>query len=122
MRTVNIAELKTSLSTYLNFAKAGEDVIIRDRNTPVARLVPYVAVDATEEVFERVAKGLCVCRRRNGTPKHFQSFHKPGMWETPVRRRLSMTGTKAHKRGCRVLGQQHVSAIVHRAGRQYPSP
>jgi prevent-host-death family protein len=45
MRTVNIAELKNRLSTYLNFAKAGEEVIIRDRNRPVARLVPYVAID-----------------------------------------------------------------------------
>lgn len=58
MRTVNIAELKNRLSTYLNFAKAGEEVIIRDRNKPVARLVPYVAVDATEEELELVAKGL----------------------------------------------------------------
>ncbi len=58
MRTVNIAELKNRLSTYLNFAKAGEEVIIRDRNKPVARLVPYVAADASEEELELVAKGL----------------------------------------------------------------
>ncbi len=43
MRSVNIAELKNRLSAYITFAKAGEEVIIRDRNRPVAKLVPFVA-------------------------------------------------------------------------------
>ena len=41
MRTVNIAELKNKLSTYITYAKAGETVVIRDRNTPVAQLTPF---------------------------------------------------------------------------------
>jgi prevent-host-death family protein len=57
MRTVNIAELKNRLSAYLTYAKAGEKIIIRDRNRPVAKLVPYVPVDATEEELELVAAG-----------------------------------------------------------------
>lgn len=57
MRTVNIAELKNRLSTYLTYAKAGEEVVIRDRNRPVAKLVPYVAVDATDEELQLVAEG-----------------------------------------------------------------
>ncbi len=41
MRSVNIAELKNRLSRYLTFAKGGEEIIIRDRNLPVAKLVPF---------------------------------------------------------------------------------
>ncbi len=37
---VSVARLKARLSEYLARAKAGEPVIITDRGTPVARLVP----------------------------------------------------------------------------------
>ena len=36
MRSVNVAELKNRLSKYLTFAKGGEEIVIRDRNLPVA--------------------------------------------------------------------------------------
>jgi antitoxin (DNA-binding transcriptional repressor) of toxin-antitoxin stability system len=59
MRTVNIAELKNRLSTYITYAKAGETVIIRDRNTAVAQLVPMPLNDSlTDEERELVAAGL----------------------------------------------------------------
>jgi antitoxin (DNA-binding transcriptional repressor) of toxin-antitoxin stability system len=38
MRSVNVAELKNRLSKYLSFAKGGEEVVIRDRKLPVAKL------------------------------------------------------------------------------------
>ena len=49
MRSVNVAELKDQLSKYLTFAKAGEEVVIRDRNLPVAKLVPFSAEGADEQ-------------------------------------------------------------------------
>lgn len=58
MRSVNIAELKDRLSAYITFAKAGETVVIRDRNRPVAKLIPFVAEDASDEELELVAKGV----------------------------------------------------------------
>jgi prevent-host-death family protein len=57
MRSVNVAELKNRLSTYLTFAKAGEVVVIRDRNLPVAKLVPISSEDASEEELLLVATG-----------------------------------------------------------------
>ncbi len=57
MQTVNIAELKASLSSWLQIAKSGEEVIIKDRNTPVARLLPCVTKDMTEHERELVARG-----------------------------------------------------------------
>lgn len=58
MRTVNVAELKNRLSAYLSYAKNGEVVVIRDRNLPVAKLVPFVAEHATEEELTLVASGI----------------------------------------------------------------
>lgn len=57
MRSVNVAELKNSLSKYLRFAKRGEEVVIRERNLPVAKLVRFSAEDASEEDLRLVAEG-----------------------------------------------------------------
>lgn len=48
MRSVNIAELKNRLSAYLDEVKAGREILVRDRNTPVARIVP-IARDAGDD-------------------------------------------------------------------------
>jgi prevent-host-death family protein len=58
VRTVNVAELKNKLSAYLTFAKAGEVIVIRERNLPVAKLIPFVSQDATEEELVLVASGV----------------------------------------------------------------
>jgi antitoxin (DNA-binding transcriptional repressor) of toxin-antitoxin stability system len=57
MRSVNVAELKDQLSKYLTFAKGGEEVVIRDRNLPVAKLVPFSAEGADEQELKLVAAG-----------------------------------------------------------------
>ena len=57
MRSVNVAELKNQLSKYLTFARGGEEIVIRDRNLPVAKLVPFSAEQATEEELLLVAAG-----------------------------------------------------------------
>jgi prevent-host-death family protein len=56
-RSVNIAQLKDRLSHYVGFAKRGEEVIIRERKLPVAKLVPFDSSDATEEELQLVAEG-----------------------------------------------------------------
>ena len=40
MNTVAIAELKARLSEHLRLVQAGESVVILDRRTPIARIVP----------------------------------------------------------------------------------
>ena len=57
MRSVNVAELKNRLSKYLAFAKGGEEVVIRDRNLPVAKLVPFLAEGANDQKLALVAAG-----------------------------------------------------------------
>jgi len=57
MRSVNVAELKNQLSKYLRFARGGEEIVIRDRSLPIAKLVPFTAEDASDEELELVAAG-----------------------------------------------------------------
>lgn len=59
MQTVNIADLKNNLSAWLEQVKNGEELIVKDRNKPIARVMPLVAgddLDAEEEAL--VAAGL----------------------------------------------------------------
>lgn len=57
MRSVNVAELKNRLSKYLTFARSGEEVVIRDRNLPVAKLVPFLSEGADDQELLLVAAG-----------------------------------------------------------------
>ncbi len=57
MRSVNVAELKNSLSRYLTYAKQGEEIIVRDRNLPVAKIVPLSAAETSKEELLLVAAG-----------------------------------------------------------------
>ena len=41
MKRAMVSELKAKLSAYLSAVRKGETVIVCDRKTPVARLIPY---------------------------------------------------------------------------------
>lgn len=60
MRTAKISELKAKLSAHIRYVKNGEEVLIFDRNTPVARLVPPGPVVEDEDARMRrlIAKGV----------------------------------------------------------------
>lgn len=59
MRTAKISELKAKLSAHIQYVKNGEEVLILDRNTPVARLVaPAPADDYSERERRLFAKGI----------------------------------------------------------------
>jgi prevent-host-death family protein len=79
MRTVNIAELKNRLSTYITYAKAGEEIVIRDRNRPVARLVPFVADDLTEHEAAMVASGQMTLPKEPWDPEAFFKLPIPAV-------------------------------------------
>ncbi len=57
MRSVNIAELKNRLSAYLQEVRAGEEIVIRDRNLPIAKIVPLATADVSAEELALVASG-----------------------------------------------------------------
>jgi antitoxin (DNA-binding transcriptional repressor) of toxin-antitoxin stability system len=59
MRTAKISELKAKLSAHIQYVKNGEEVLILDRNTPVARLVPPGLVEDEDARMKRlIAKGI----------------------------------------------------------------
>ncbi len=41
MKRVRIAELKSRLSAHLRAVRAGRTIVVLDRDTPIARIVPY---------------------------------------------------------------------------------
>jgi len=56
MKTAGIADLKARLSHYLRGVRRGGEVVVMDRETPVARIVPYVAA-ARELTIRRPLAG-----------------------------------------------------------------
>ena len=46
MKEARVAELKARLSEYLRFVRRGNEVIVYDRNEPIARVVPYTSSGA----------------------------------------------------------------------------
>ena len=57
MRTVNIGELKNQLSGYLQYVKNGEEIVVRDRSVPVARILPFRQDSGWEREAQLVASG-----------------------------------------------------------------
>ena|SRR5438034_5840488 len=57
MKTVNIAELKNRLSLYLNEVRTGHEVVVRDRNVPIARIVPISQSDPDDELRALAGQG-----------------------------------------------------------------
>jgi prevent-host-death family protein len=58
MRTVNISRLKAQLSAHIEMVKNGEEVLVCDRNKPVARIVPYSVDDEPEREQRLIARGI----------------------------------------------------------------
>ena len=74
MRTVNIAELKNRLSAYLQQVRAGEEIVIRDRNLPIAKLIPLPATEASADELALVANGELVLPSQRFDEKAFWSI------------------------------------------------
>src|SRR5438094_205007 len=52
MKTVKIAELKNHLSEHLRAVEAGDEIIVTDRNRPIARIVPHSSVERRVRIAE----------------------------------------------------------------------
>ncbi len=58
MKTVKISDLKARLSAHLQFVRGGEEVVVCDRNKPVARIVPILLETYTEGEQRLIACGV----------------------------------------------------------------
>ena len=68
MKTVNIGDLKANLSAHINLVRKGGQVLVCDRNRPVARIIPYNPEDYSEEMQSLIARGIVTppLKRRTG--------------------------------------------------------
>ena len=58
MRTVNISDLKAQLSAHIQLVRDGEEVLVCDRNKPVARIVPCRLEGRSEQEQRLIAHGV----------------------------------------------------------------
>lgn len=59
--SVGVRELKANLSEYLGRAASGEQIVVTDRNRPIARIVAYVE---SSEIDRGVDEGWIEAPRR----------------------------------------------------------
>ena len=85
MASVQIADLKNNLSAYLRRVRTGEEVIICDRKSPIAKIVP-LSGDLDLEAQELITKGLMLPAQKPFDAKAFFAIGRG------IRRR---PGTKA---------------------------
>lgn len=80
MRTVNVAELRSRLSAYLGRVRGGEEILIRDRNLAVAKLVPLSKTeDFDEELLELAAQGQLRLPERSLDLRSFFAMPAPNI-------------------------------------------
>lgn len=58
MKSVNISDLKAQLSAHIQLVKNGEEVLVCDRNKPVARIVPCHLADYSDQEQRLVVRGI----------------------------------------------------------------
>jgi len=58
MKTVNISDLKAQLSAHIQLVRHGEEVLVCDRNKPVARIVPCQPEGDSEQEQRLIARGV----------------------------------------------------------------
>ena len=58
MRSTNIAELRNRLTQYLREVRAGEQIVVRDRHRPFAKIIPLTIDESAAEDNTLVASGL----------------------------------------------------------------
>ena len=78
MKSVNIAELKNRLSVYLNEVKGGQEIIVRDRNQPITRIVPLSSIQTQDAELSGLAA--------QGKLRLGEGMIKEDFWQLPAPR------------------------------------
>lgn len=75
MKKVSVSELKNKLSQYLRYVKAGERVVVVDRNQPIAYLTPIRAGEksSSEHLADLERRGII----RRGSGQRIKDYPYP---------------------------------------------
>lgn len=76
-RTASVADLKARLSEFLALVKGGEEVIVTERNVPIARLSPLADRDAVNARTRELVRAGLLRPPRARLPKDFMSRPMP---------------------------------------------
>ena len=57
-KKVNIAEFKAHMGVYLNRVRKGQEVILKDRNTEIAKISPVTAASKTSLKISRATRSV----------------------------------------------------------------
>ncbi|HEX5233769.1 MAG TPA: type II toxin-antitoxin system prevent-host-death family antitoxin [Silvibacterium sp.] len=71
MKSVQIGELKNKLSEYLREVRKGGEILIHDRNLPIAKIVPYVPESIEEQERILIATGQMTPRKSTENREEF---------------------------------------------------
>jgi len=77
MKTTSVSYAKAHLSALLRRVRAGQEIVITDRGTPVARLIPAHAGALGESVSALVARGLVAPPRVPPTARRIREIPNP---------------------------------------------
>jgi len=92
MSSVNIGSLKNQLSAYLRRVKNGEEIVIQDRNVPVARIVPIALPGegdfAAEEAY-LIATGQMKPALEEFDEKEFRKLSRPTVSKRAMQEAIS---------------------------------
>ena len=84
MKSTNIADLRNRLTHYLREVREGEEIVVRDRQRPIAKIIPFTVDSDSVEDAALVAAGLM--RKGSGKlPRSFWTARRPSLkWQTAV--------------------------------------
>ncbi|HEX7407744.1 MAG TPA: type II toxin-antitoxin system prevent-host-death family antitoxin [Candidatus Binatia bacterium] len=88
-KTAAVAELKAQLSRYLSRVKAGEDILVTERGTPVARLVPVGAGRPEHEHWRDLERQGLLRLGSGKLPKDFWKLPRPRDPRAAVRKAVT---------------------------------
>jgi prevent-host-death family protein len=77
VRSTNIADLRNHLTRYLKEVRAGEEIVVRDRQLPIAKIVPLAHDDEADD-SALVASGL-MRRAERALPPSFWRVRRPAI-------------------------------------------
>lgn len=77
MKTTSVSYAKAHLSALLRRVRAGQEIVITDRGTPVARLVPARGAEPGSSLAGLIAKGLVAPPRAPLTARAVRELPRP---------------------------------------------
>ena len=88
MRVASVSDLKAHLSAWLEWVKAGGEILVTDRGQPVAKLVPVPAPESGDERTAALLRAGVVRTEAQPLPREFWTAPRPAVANNAALRAL----------------------------------